>query len=113
MIDGTVTVGMSGGLAFITRGVGAEENFALGLIAGVWTLPSDEITAADEKDFLDRTGDKLTIAEQSLMDAYQQLKREVRVLNSRIALIVRDVVISNFISESLGLGPTGVYDDRT
>lgn len=113
MIDGTVTVGMSGGLAFITQGAGSAQNFALGVIAGVWTLQLDELAAVDEKVFVDNTGAKLTPQQQMLLDAYRQLKAEVRVLNSRIALVVRDIVLSNFVSETLGRGPTGIYDNRT
>jgi hypothetical protein len=84
----------------------------LGIISGVWRLPLDEITAIDEKQFVDKTGEVLVPAQRALLDAYLQPKQDIRVLNSRIALVVRDVVLANFISESLGRGPTGIYDNR-
>jgi hypothetical protein len=36
----------------------------------------------------------------------------MRTLNSRIALVLRGNVISNFNSETLGLSPTAIYDNR-
>jgi len=108
MIDGTVTRGMSGGIAFVTAGVGLAENSILGLIHGYLPLPTDELEAPSRGSSLPGEWDATATARY---EALQQIQRDVDRMNSQIALVIREIEISNFIDEVLGQAPNTVYRD--
>jgi hypothetical protein len=107
MIDGTVTRGMSGGLAFMSAGAGLEENSVLGLIHGYLPLPTDELDVRQASLApADASWDAATFARY---EALQQIHRDIDRMNSQIALVIREVEISNFIDEVLGQPPNTMY----
>ena len=111
MVDGTVTHGMSGGLAFLTAGVGIAENSVLGRIHGYWSLPEDELGGADGAvAVLD--GQHGDAAHAARHEALLQIRREMHRMNSQIALLIREIEISNFFDAVLGQPPNTIYQPR-
>src|ERR1700693_2751411 len=111
MVDGTVTHGMSGGLAFMTAGAGTAENSVLGLIHGYMPLPEDELTGNERAVALPE-GAHWDAAGVARYEALLQIQREMQRMNSQIALVVLEIEISNFFDAVLGQPPNTIYQLR-
>lgn len=76
LVDGTVTRGMSGGPAYLTRGAGWAENALSGVIFGYWPMESDAITAREP-----------STEETPEQRARRRLLEEVAHLNTQLAIV--------------------------